>query len=84
MNSNELMKSDIELINRMLIAENEELKIINKRIKSDLTKENEKIKLENLNLNKTIKKYQKYFSLIDRFRNSLIYKLIRKVYHEKN
>ena len=54
----------IEKINKIVTAENEELKKINYGLREDYER---------------ILKYQKFFSIIDRFRNLIIVRALRKI-----
>ncbi len=82
--------NEIKQLNRMLNAECQELKNINNKIKSDSVKKQlqlenmvNELKLKNENLNSIINNYKRYFSLIDKFRNSILYKLLRKIKNGK-
>ena len=77
---------EIKQLNRILNAECEELKVINNKIKSDSTKKQlqletmvNELRLKNERLNSIINNYKRYFPLIDKFRNSIFYKLVRKI-----
>ena len=73
----------MEQLNRILISENKELKVINKKIIEDSNKI--KLQLEDKinNLNTTINNYKRFFPLIDKFKNTIIYKFLKKVKYGK-